>query len=209
MGFRRSFRFAALFVLCVVANALQAEPMRYPFDRNHSTIGFAASVMKVSKVTGKFPDFEGKVILQDPKDLTTATVEVKIQAASIDTGVPDRDEHLRSEDFFDTTKFPEITFVSKAVRKVGAEYLIDGTFTMHGVAKELTIPFKLVQQSDVLAAEAHLTINRMDYGVAWTRQMDDGSQFVDAEVRIDLYLLTRVGVLASTPEKPKTPGKKD
>src|SRR5947209_3720244 len=143
MTVRRSILGSLLLLL--LAHGLDALPFRYPFDKNHSTIGFAAPVLKLSKVTGKFTDFKGVILFpdKDKKDPATATVEVTIQAASVDTGIPDRDEHLRSDDFFAAVKYPEITFKSKQIRKLGEgdNYAVDGTFTMRGVSKDITIPF--------------------------------------------------------------------
>src|SRR5882762_6789978 len=95
--------FGSLLVPLLLAHGLQAAPMRFPFDTNHSTVGFAAPVLKLSKVTGKFSDFKGVILFPDKGKLdpTTASVEVTIQTASVDTGIPDRDKHLRSDDFFD------------------------------------------------------------------------------------------------------------
>jgi polyisoprenoid-binding protein YceI len=194
-------------VTLLSASGLHAETWRYPFDKNHSTIGFAAPVLKVSKVTGKFADFKGVILVPNKNDPTTASVEITIQTASIDTGIDDRDTHLRSEEFFDTAKYPEITFKSKQVRKVGDTYSVDGSFTMHGVTKEITFPFRIHEFGKVIGAEAHLTLNRKDYGVAWTRVMDDGSIFVSDEVEIDLYILTRVGTEGEA--KPSSGEKKD
>ncbi|HLX10597.1 MAG TPA: YceI family protein [Thermoanaerobaculia bacterium] len=183
------------------ATAAAATAKRYPIDRNHSTVGFAAAVLKVSKVTGKFADFSGNVVVLDPKDPTTASIDVKIDAASIDTGIAERDQDLRSPRFFDTAKYPTVTFKSARVRRDGDNYVLDGTFSMHGVAKQISIPFRLLTLDRVVGAEAHFTLNRQDYGIAWERKMEDGSLFVADEVGIDLYLLTRL----AEPYVPGTP----
>ncbi|HVT58188.1 MAG TPA: YceI family protein [Thermoanaerobaculia bacterium] len=196
-------RFVGLLILVPLLARSAGAATFYPIDRNHSTIGFAASVLKLSKVTGKFADFKGFIIVPDARDLTTSTVEVTIRSTSISTGLPDRDQDLRGAGFFETEKYPEITFKSKAIRrsapppkaagKSGPNYVVAGTFTMHGVSRELSIPMNVVAAKEVLAAEAHLTLNRRDYGISWNRLMEDGAQFVDDEVEIDLYLLTKSG----------------
>lgn len=199
----------AALCLPLLACCAHAASMHYPFDTNHSTVGFSAVVLEVSKVTGKFADFEGFILVPDKTDLTTAKVEIKIAAASISTGIPDRDEHLRSEDFFDTAKHPEITFKSARVRRDGERWVVEGSFSMRGVSKEISIPFVLRAHSDVIAAEAHLQLNRKDFGVAWSRTMDDGSAFIEDVVEIDLYLLTRVGSELADGVDPASAGKSE
>jgi polyisoprenoid-binding protein YceI len=210
MSARRLTLAAPLLLLC--ATSLQAVPFRYPFDTHHTTIGFAAPIMELSKVTGKFTDFKGVILFpdKDKKDPATADVEITIQTASINTGIADRDEDLRSEEFFDAAKYPEITFKSKKIRQVnGDNYAMAGTFTMRGVTKDITIPFKLLALREVIGAEAHITLNRRDYGIAWTRKMEDGSMFVGDQIQVDLYILTRVGAEPKEAGAPKTGEKKD
>jgi polyisoprenoid-binding protein YceI len=198
-------RFLGALMLLPVLAAAAGTATLYPIDRNHTTIGFDASIMKLSKVTGKFADFKGVVIVPDARDLTTSSIMVTMRSASISTGLPDRDKDLRSPGWFDTDKYPEVAFKSKTIRKGGPplplpgggpaapSYIVSGTFTMHGVTKEISFPASVSLAKKVFAAEAHFPLNRRDYGINWGRPMEDGSQFIDDDVQIDLYLLTKVG----------------
>ena len=114
-------------------SAAQVNTIRqYPIDTNHSTIGFSVSIMNgLSRVNGKFTDFT-VTLTNDEKDSTKSSVNVVIKAASINTGIPARDTHLRSADFFEVEKYPEITFQSKRIEKKGKQLFALGTFTMHG-----------------------------------------------------------------------------
>lgn len=169
----------------------------YVIDTNHSTIGFAVSIMGMSEVTGKFVDFTGRIVVPDEADLTKATVQVVIKTSSIDTGIADRDKHLRTADFFDAVNYPEITFKSQEIKRVGEGYAVIGDFTMRGVTKRLTIPFQLTGHEKVLGARATFPLNRRDYGVSWSRVMDNGAQFAADVVTVELRVLTRVGMTAA------------
>jgi polyisoprenoid-binding protein YceI len=184
----------------------------YVLDTNHSTIGFSVPIFGMSEVTGKFSDFKGRIVVPDETDLTKSTVDVVIKTASIDTGVEDRDKHLRTADFFDAPTYPEITFKSKKIQKVADAWAVTGDFTMHGVTKELTIPFQLTGHDKTLGARASFPLNRRDYGVSWSRAMDDGSVFVADQVTVELRVLTRTGKTAeelAKAEAAKKAGSKD
>ncbi|HEX9669302.1 MAG TPA: YceI family protein [Thermoanaerobaculia bacterium] len=179
------------------------QAIRYPIDANHTTIGFLAPVLGAGKVSGKFPTFEGSIVLHDPEDLTTMDVELVIDAASISTGIADRDQHLRTADFFDTGSHPEITFKSKRVDRdvaSGDAYRLVGELTLRGVTKEIAIPFRVTAHSEFLGADSRFTLDRTEYGVSWMRVMDDGSLFVGKEIEIELFVITRLG-------RPFTPGR--
>ncbi len=191
---RRGKAPGAFCALLLAAGLLRAETI-YRIDRNHTTIGFAASILGLSTVTGKFPDFEGNITVPDDGDLAKATVSVQVQAASIDTGIADRDKHLRTSDFFATEKFPQITFKSKSVRKTTDGYVVRGDFSLRGVTKEIEIPLRITGRKDkVFGVHAVFPIHRREYGVSWSRVMEDGSQFVADEVTVEISLLTRAGL---------------
>ena len=184
----------------------------YVIDANHTTVGFSVPILGMSEVTGKFADFSGRIVVPDESDLTRSTVEVVIKTASIDTGIADRDKHLRTADFFAAATYPEITFKSRQIKKLGEVYALIGDLTMRGVTKQLTIPFQLTGHDKVLGARATFPLNRRDYGVSWSRVMDNGSQFVGDVVTIELRLLTRTGKTAAElakAEAARQPGAKD
>ena len=124
-----------------------------------------------------------------------------IKTTSIDTGVEGRDKHLRTADFFDAEKNPEITFKSSRIQKKGKGFIAHGTFTMHGVSKEIVLPFQVngvdrnpATGKTVLGVTARTTINRRDYGINYSRK--DLPNFVGDMVEIELNIITR----AATPE---------
>lgn len=182
-------------VLLAVAPAFSAVT-KYDADTAHSNVGFAIPILGgLSHVRGKFTDFTASIVYDDA-DVTKSTVSVVIKAASIDTGIDRRDTHLRTPDFFDAEKFPEITFQSKRIVKKGKMLVAYGTFTMHGVAKEIELPFTIngVRKDEktgktTLGVSAHTVIKKSDYGMTWNRP--DNPNFLGDEVTIDLDIVTK------------------
>ncbi len=169
------------------------KPIR--IDRNHSTVGFNVPiVMGLSKVAGKFTDFSVDLIW-DASNLEASSVRVTIQAASIDTGIDGRNEHLRSDDFFDVEVHPEISFVSSSILRRGDEYFAQGVFTMHGVSKDIFLPFSIrsfqdaANDSDWTAFTVNYTIDRTDYNMNWTHSSVD--YFVGNDIQADIVIITR------------------
>jgi polyisoprenoid-binding protein YceI len=182
-----------LAVLCLGSAAWAAD--EYKIDPVHSRVGFAVKHMVINTVHGRFTDFNG-AILYDDKDVSKSSVNVTIKAASINTDNTQRDGDLRSANFLEVEKFPEITFKSKAVEKKGNGFVAHGTLTIHGVAKDVDLLFTLGGPLDtgrgkLLGAEAGLTINRQDYGVAWTRSMAGGELIVANDVAIEINVEAR------------------
>src|SRR5207245_6363701 len=127
---------AGITCMALLASKLGAAET-YTIDPAHSSVGFAVTHMVINTVHGKFNEFSGNIELEGSAvKVATGT----IQAKSIDTGIEKRDNHLRSADFFDVAKFPTITFRSKRAEKQGAEAVLVGDFTMHGVTKEISLP---------------------------------------------------------------------
>lgn len=188
--FRKLLTAAALTVLSAAA-AQAADP--YNIDPGHSQVGFQIRHL-VTQVGGKFNDYKGTVQL-DPAKLESSSVEFAIKTASIDTGVADRDKHLRSADFFDAEKFPEITFKSKGIKATGKDqYAVTGTFTMHGVSKEITLPVtfngtaKDPWGGQRAGFSAETTLNRKDYGIVWNKALDNGGALLGDDVKIAVNL---------------------
>ena len=165
----------------------------YNVDPSHSEVSFQIRHM-VSQVRGRFNDFKGTVNL-DPANLPKSSVEFQIKATSIDTGLPDRDKHLRAADFFDVEKYPEITFKSTSIKPTGKDtYAVTGDFTMRGVTKQITLPVTLLGSANdpwgnVRAGfETSATLNRKDYGMNWNTALDNGGVILGDDVKIAINL---------------------
>ena len=145
---------------------------RYEFDANHRNVRFTFNHFGFSNISGSFEQLEGHVML-DTADLTKSSVEVKIPVASIHTGVPKFDEHLKSADFFEAAKFPDATFKSTGVTSSGAGKLaVAGDLTMHGVTKPVTLDVTVNKLGEHPMAkapwagfDATTTIKRTDFGL--------------------------------------------
>lgn len=173
-----------------------AAEQEFVVDKVHSSISFTIRHMVVSKVRGNFKDFD-VTIKADLKDITKSSVTAVIKAASIDTDNEKRDGHLRSPDFFDVAKFPEITFKSIRVKKKDDKYELWGTLTMHGVTRNIIVPFEILGQmtdpggNTLVGVEAHLKLDRKDYGLTWNRTLDKGGVALGNEVKIEILLEIR------------------
>ncbi|MBV9960227.1 MAG: YceI family protein [Acidobacteria bacterium] len=188
--------FAALFFVSLLTFIPVGRAEELAVDTAHSTVGFSIPILGgLSQVRGKFADFNA-TINYDEKDVTKSSVNAVIKTASIDTGIAARDNHLKTADFFDAEKYPEITFQSSRVEKKGKGLVAYGTFTMHGVSKEIMLPItitgKLVDPATKQTSygfSSMLKINRMDYGINYQRK--GAENFLGNEVTIELFLLSR------------------
>jgi polyisoprenoid-binding protein YceI len=175
--------------LSVICSAFAQDT--YRIDPNQSTIGFSVKHMLINTVHGKFTDYSGSILL-DESDLTKSSANLKINTASINTEVIPRDNDLRSPNFLDVAKYPEIIFASHRVEKRVNGYVLIGELEMHGVSKEVTIPFKYNGKvKDLLGNtrigfEGGLTINRQDWGISYNKVLDSGGLVAGNEVKIEL-----------------------
>jgi polyisoprenoid-binding protein YceI len=165
----------------------------FEVDRSHSSVGFKVRHL-VSNVTGRFGDFSGTVML-DLTDPSRSSVAFKIKAASIDTQEPKRDGHLKSPDFFEVEKFPEWTFAStKIVKAQGNAYDVTGSFAMHGVTREITIPVELLGTAkdpwgnERAGFSSSFSLNRKEYGIVWNKILDAGGTLLGDEVTVSINL---------------------
>jgi polyisoprenoid-binding protein YceI len=164
----------------------------YIIDPTHSNIEFKVRHL-MSTVRGEFTDFEG-IIVADFEHLDRSSVELTIQAASIDTKDEKRDEHLRSADFFDAEQFPEITFKSSKITKVDKDtFAVAGTLRIRGVSKQITFTVDSLGEMQAMGEtragyELSTTIDRMDFGVAWNRVLETGGLLLSDEVDIAIAL---------------------
>ena len=181
-----------LAIAMAVAAPAAAQATTYTMDPAHSEIGFTAKHMMVTNVHGKFDKFDGTVEW-DEKNPTKSTVTINIDPSSIDTGVAQRDAHLKSPDFFDTGKFNTITFKSTKVKKAGNGWDVTGDLTMHGVTMPVTLkgegpskPEKTPFGTTVRAVSATGELNRKDFGLNWNKALETGGVLVGE--RVDLQL---------------------
>jgi polyisoprenoid-binding protein YceI len=183
---------ALLFVLAASASALAAD--QYKIDSNHSSATFSVRHMVISNVPGRFSGVSG-TISYDDADVTKSSVEAVIKTATINTDNEFRDKDLKSANFFDVEKYPEITFKSKRVEKRGSQLVAIGTLTMKGVSKEIELPFELnklvTARGTTIGVVAETKLNRQDYGVSWNRAIEGGGAVVSDEVKIALSLEAR------------------
>jgi len=163
-------------------------------DTSHSTVGFSVRHMMVSNVKGAFDKFTASVD-GSPTDPASAKISATIEVASVNTREPKRDDHLRSPDFFDAAKFPQMTFVSTKVEKVSAtKSKLTGNLTLRGVTKpvtldvEYTAPVKSPWGQTVVGATATGKINRQDFGVSFSKALETGGVLVGDDVTILLEL---------------------
>jgi polyisoprenoid-binding protein YceI len=200
---RRSLAPLALALVFSAASA-RAEKETFVLDKNHTQIGFRVRHF-VSKVGGRFTKFDGAIALDRAKP-SESSVELKIDAASIDTGVPNRDKHLNSPDFFDTAKFPEITFKStKIAVKDKDTYEVTGDLTMRGVTKPVTLAvtangFTGDGKGGLKAGfDVAGKLNRKDFGVSWNAIVDQNAMLSDD---VDLLISIEADKPAPKPAVP-------
>ncbi len=166
----------------------------YQIDPDHSSFQFTVRHMTVSNVRGEFKKVTKGIVSVDGDELTSIKADVILDAASVNTDNAKRDDHLRSEEFFDVAKYPTITFVSKKVTKVGENRLkVIGDLTIHGVTKEVTVdvdgPTPEVKDfggNIRRGATGTLKINRKDFGMLWHKTLDNGGLVIGDDVNISV-----------------------
>lgn len=164
----------------------------YSIDPLHTNVGFRVRHMGLAIVLGEFRDYTA-TISYFPNDITKSSVQFTAKVASLDTGVKQRDDHLRSADFFEVEKYPEMTFRSTRIeRKSDKKFIAYGDLTIKNVTKQIALPVEFygaikdsVGQTR-LGGSANLNINRQDYGIRWSQVLDNGSLVVDNNVQIEL-----------------------
>jgi polyisoprenoid-binding protein YceI len=166
--------------------------MRWVIDASHSTAEFTVRHLMITNVRGRFGKLAGTVEF-DPEKPEQSSIEATIDATSIDTRDDKRDAHLRSSDFFDTEKFPELTFRSKKVSRSDDGLLVVGHLTMRGVTKEITLAVEgpTTVQKDPwgntrIGASATAKLNRKDWGLHWNATLEAGGVLVGEQVKLQL-----------------------
>jgi len=164
---------------------------RYMFDKAHTNIGFTVKHLVISNVRGTFTDYDGEIIF-DENDITKSSLNVTIKVASVNTSNKKRDTHLKSPDFFNAKEFPVITFKSDKIEKTADGFVAHGDLTIRGVTKKVALPFTFAGPVKGpmghirIGASAELTINRQDFGLAWSKRLDTGGLVVSNDVNIKL-----------------------
>jgi polyisoprenoid-binding protein YceI len=167
--------------------------MAWNIDTAHSSVGFVARHMGLSKVRGQFTSFRGEVE-GDPSDITTAKARFEIDTASVDTGNADRDGHLKSPDFFDVEKYPTLTFVSKSIEADGDDYKVTGDLTIKGQTHPVELAYE--HGGDLqdpfgnrkLGGSLSGTIKRSEWGLTWNVPLDSGGWLVSDNVKLEIDL---------------------
>lgn len=163
----------------------------YELDPAHTTVEFVVRHLMITKVRGRFTKFDGRIELSPGSDLPSA-IAVTIDAASIDTREEQRDAHLRSADFFEVAKYPQLVFESHRVEGTPEDFEVHGKLTIHGVTREVALTGSFEGRAadpwggSRIGYAAHGTINRKDFGLAWNAALETGGVVVGDEVRIEL-----------------------
>ncbi|MDC8003830.1 YceI family protein [Aureisphaera galaxeae] len=162
-------------------------------ESNHSTLLFSVPISGgITRIAGKFNDYSMELDM-DEDDFTQSKLSVTIQVNSIDTGIPARDEHLLTADFFDVETYPEITFVSETIERTRRGYVVIGTFTMKGVSKTLRLPLEQTGKDgkNTFGFSSRLSINRMDYGVGSDFKHDSMDNFLGERIHVEIDFWTK------------------
>lgn len=166
---------------------------KWTIDPAHSEIGFSVKHMMISKVKGSFTSFNAEVEANE-ENLTGALIDFKIETASINTNNGDRDNHLRSADFFDAEQYPHITFKANEIVQKDEEYELNGDLTIKGVTRPATFEVEYGGKGtnpwgvEVVAFNAEGKINRKDFGLTWNQSLETGGVLVGEDIKISLEL---------------------
>jgi polyisoprenoid-binding protein YceI len=166
----------------------------WTLDPAHSGVEFSAKHMMITTVRGRFNKFDA-VLNLDENDPTNSSVEATIDAASLDSREPNRDNHLRSADFLEVEKYPTITFKSKRVEQIGEDHFrVIGDLTIRDVTREVELDTTLEGRGvnpwgkEVIAFEAKTTLNRKDFGLKWNVALETGGVLVGDTIKIELHV---------------------
>ena len=163
-------------------------------DLSHSSIDFQVKHMMVTKVKGTFGSFTANVDAENLEDLTTASISFDIDTATINTKNEDRDNHLKSEEFFDVVNFPSIKFQSTSITKLGDDYHITGDLTIKDVTKSVTFEVEYNGKGtnpwgvEVYGFEGETKINREEFGLTWNASLETGGVLVGKDVKISVAM---------------------
>jgi polyisoprenoid-binding protein YceI len=181
--------------------------MSWQLDPVHTHIGFSVKHMMVATVRGQFRSYRGNLRL-DPTDFTRSSVDGEIDVASIDTGNVDRDNHLRTGDFFDVANHPTIQFRSVGIQaKDAGDYIVHGDLTIRGVTKRIALDVEYLGTSKnpygktVAGFSVRGTINRNDFGVSFNAALETGGVIVGDKVKLELDVEASLVEASAQPAK--------
>ncbi|MCL6573990.1 MAG: YceI family protein [Bacillus sp. (in: Bacteria)] len=167
---------------------------KWTVDQSHSSVGFEVKHMMVSKVKGQFERYTAEVEAADLTDLSTASIAFKLDVASINTRNEDRDNHLKSADFFDVETNAAIDFTSTNITKDGDEYQVTGDLTIKNVTKPVTFDVEFNGKGknpwgvEVYGFEAEAKINREEFDLTWNAALETGGVLVGKDIKIKVEL---------------------
>ena len=183
------------------ARAAEALPTgRYAIDPLHTTLAFEIPHLVISSVEGRFESFEGLLVVGETLDRSSVTARAK--AASIDTGVADRDEHLRSADFFDVAKYPELVFTSRRITGTPEAITITGDLSIHGATRSIDLTGRYLGSitdgygQQKIAFDVSGELDRRDFGLVWSQAVEAGP-IVGDRVRLRLRVQAALAPAAS------------
>ena len=194
---KRAFLSLAIAALALPSALAFAEPVLYKIDASHSSVGFSIRHF-FSKVPGRFDAYSGTIMIDD-QNLEKSSVDVTIEAKSINTNQAKRDEHLRTDDFFAVEKNPNITFKSTKISPgEGDSFKVEGDLTIRGVTKPVVLNATKLGTGQVAVEgrppsmragfEATTTVNRKDFGILWNKSLDQGGTLLGDDVTINLEI---------------------
>lgn len=167
--------------------------IKWVIDPTHSEIGFKVKHMMFTNVSGRFETYEAKITTED-NDFTKSSIEFSANIDSINTNNSDRDNHLKSADFFDAEKNPKLTFVSSSLVKSGNDYELIGELSLHGITKtvkletELSGLLKDPWGNTKVGLNISGKINRKDWGLNWNSAIETGGVLVSEEVKLNIEI---------------------
>src|SRR5438067_3478808 len=185
----RNLKLIGLFAALLVLSSFALAADEYQIDPAHSSATFTVKHMVISNVPGRFGSVTGTIVY-DENNLANSSVNAVIKTATINTGNESRDKDLKSANFFDVEKYPEITFKSKKIEKRGDQLVALGTLTMKDVSKDIELPFELATLKSArgtrLGVTASTKVNRQDYHINYNRTLDNGGLVVANDVKIEI-----------------------
>jgi polyisoprenoid-binding protein YceI len=175
----------------MTAPATTSGTTTWTLDASHSSIEFSVKHLMITTVRGRFADATGTATVPD-NDHTKARVEIRIKAASLDTRSEQRDQHLRSADFFDVEQFPEITFRSTKLEGAREHFRLIGDLTIHGVTKSTTLDVEFEGEGKDpwggtrMGFTASTKIDRREFGLVWNQALETGGVVVSNDIKLQI-----------------------